>query len=402
MDFDNTSRESILLINNEKWDFLTKSKSKWTTHVSGYITSIEASILPLPSEIEISQIITGSEFYKFLSDNLAVELGPSVAKIHEIKILSKNIFFASIINDFSEADNSGMPFTKAILDCCAQLLHMDSYIKNNNYKYMVSEMSEIKVIKSNEMPLKIKCRLELKSTKKDMLVGKVTLYDKKNKVHGVINGLTMKRVKADLQKTTRIINDINISNKNEFSKYIMRTLSEILGFNKGDEVEKNDLLIHYGLDSISAMQLKMYLDPFLGTEQETQDILNNQTIDGLVNLFTIEDKKVTMEIGKSLWVKNHIISSETKFIVYALPYGGAGASIFNKLIDVQQDKAIHISPIQLPGREERFAEQCIMDIIQASSLLADVIIKHATRPFIIYGHSYGALIAAATMQKLEN
>lgn len=78
--------------------------------------------------------------------------------------------------------------------------------------------------------------------------------------------------------------------------------------------------------------------------------------------------------------------------LYCLPYAGAGASVFRKHLP---DSWLDVRPVQLPGREERYAERAPTAITDFAADCARII--HDTLPtyggYALFGHSFGARLA---------
>ena len=78
--------------------------------------------------------------------------------------------------------------------------------------------------------------------------------------------------------------------------------------------------------------------------------------------------------------------------VFCFPHAGGGASLFRAFASSLLD-GIELCAVQLPGREERLAEVPFDDL---SALVPPTIAQmqpYLDRPFALFGHSMGALIA---------
>ncbi|MDX3854289.1 thioesterase II family protein [Streptomyces sp. AK02-01A] len=80
--------------------------------------------------------------------------------------------------------------------------------------------------------------------------------------------------------------------------------------------------------------------------------------------------------------------------VLCFPFAGAGASAFRRCQEYGSDTVL-ISPVQLPGREERFGEPLYTDVVAAvDDLLPTVLDQIAGSPVVaLFGHSLGAVMA---------
>jgi medium-chain acyl-[acyl-carrier-protein] hydrolase len=77
--------------------------------------------------------------------------------------------------------------------------------------------------------------------------------------------------------------------------------------------------------------------------------------------------------------------------LFCFHHAGATAATFRPWRDVVPD-GIEIVAVQLPGRDYRFAEPLLTDIRQIVSQLVESLPPLLDKPFVIFGHSLGALI----------
>lgn len=84
-----------------------------------------------------------------------------------------------------------------------------------------------------------------------------------------------------------------------------------------------------------------------------------------------------------------------------IPYAGSGASVYagwQKYIG----NDIEILPVQLPGRENRMGEECILNCKEAARKIADELAPYVeSGNFSVFGHSMGGIIAFETIKYLE-
>ena len=74
------------------------------------------------------------------------------------------------------------------------------------------------------------------------------------------------------------------------------------------------------------------------------------------------------------------------------PWCGAGASVYRKLARCLPE-CIELLAVQLPGREERYAENRLLRMEQVIDHVIGDIVALRDRPLILFGHSMGALVA---------
>jgi medium-chain acyl-[acyl-carrier-protein] hydrolase len=86
--------------------------------------------------------------------------------------------------------------------------------------------------------------------------------------------------------------------------------------------------------------------------------------------------------------------------LFCFHYGGGSASMFRQWPKDLIDGA-ELLAIQLPGREERFNEPLLNNIIQVVDNLCSNFNNYVDKPFVIFGHSIGALVAFEFVRALR-
>ncbi len=81
-------------------------------------------------------------------------------------------------------------------------------------------------------------------------------------------------------------------------------------------------------------------------------------------------------------------------VVLCFPHAAGSASAYREWTTVLADHGIEVWPVQLPGRETRFSEPLVTDLAAMTATLTDLLHESlAGRPYAIYGHSAGAMMA---------
>lgn len=86
--------------------------------------------------------------------------------------------------------------------------------------------------------------------------------------------------------------------------------------------------------------------------------------------------------------------------LFCLPFAGGGASAY-RLWAAAVPSWIEVCPIQLPGREDRYREPAFTNLIGLSRALARELAPFLDKPFALFGHSLGALLAFETARALR-
>jgi surfactin synthase thioesterase subunit len=90
----------------------------------------------------------------------------------------------------------------------------------------------------------------------------------------------------------------------------------------------------------------------------------------------------------------------TNLGLICLPFAGAGASLYREWRHHSGGR-LRLIPVQLPGREERFADAPLETMPEVVDEVVGNVLDTATKgPFALFGHSFGALVAYETAQAL--
>ena len=79
--------------------------------------------------------------------------------------------------------------------------------------------------------------------------------------------------------------------------------------------------------------------------------------------------------------------------LFCFPYAGVGASVFRPWPAGLPDE-VELCGIQLPGRTTRLAERPVASIPVLVDNIATAIMPYLDIPFVFFGHSMGAMLAA--------
>jgi surfactin synthase thioesterase subunit len=84
-------------------------------------------------------------------------------------------------------------------------------------------------------------------------------------------------------------------------------------------------------------------------------------------------------------------------ILFCFPFSGGGASVYNAWRRMFPPE-IEVSPVHLPGREERIDEPREV----SPEVIAQVMAQRIDLPFAIYGHSMGARLGFEVLKRLRD
>ncbi|NEP01487.1 MAG: hypothetical protein F6K58_23085, partial [Symploca sp. SIO2E9] len=213
-------------------------------------------------------------------------------------------------------------------------------------------------------------------------------------------------------------------------EHIGSGIRKIIGLNISTRIEPQQSLFDLGFDSLMAVELRNYLEKSLECSLRSTLLFDYPTLEALVNyllpeVLVLEDMSTqqkeedkarsTQVLGElslepaeikqnieipNLWIKCPQSNPKANLRLFCLPYAGGGSSIF-RLWHRELTSNIELCPIELPGRENRIREKPISNLEVLTEKLVEIFLPHADKPFALFGHSMGALIAYELARKLQ-
>src|SRR2546423_7692121 len=78
--------------------------------------------------------------------------------------------------------------------------------------------------------------------------------------------------------------------------------------------------------------------------------------------------------------------------LFCFPYAGGHAALF-RTWSKGLPSEIELCPVQLPGRERRMREKPYANLPELIDTLVGVLSPYLDKPYVLFGHSMGALIS---------
>ena len=101
----------------------------------------------------------------------------------------------------------------------------------------------------------------------------------------------------------------------------------------------------------------------------------------------------------SAWLVRHAPRPQARARLFCFPYAGVGGSVY-RLWPVGLPVELEVCAVQLPGRENRLRETAVSSIPELVELLVPALSPYLDRPFAVFGHSMGAVLASEFVRAL--
>jgi medium-chain acyl-[acyl-carrier-protein] hydrolase len=103
---------------------------------------------------------------------------------------------------------------------------------------------------------------------------------------------------------------------------------------------------------------------------------------------------------KTPWLVNPKSNRRANVRLFCFPYAGGGDSIFRSWQQALSE-TIEVCAVQLPGRGSRISEPPCTQVNQLVSDIGTALAPYLDKPFALFGHSMGALIAFELARQLR-
>jgi medium-chain acyl-[acyl-carrier-protein] hydrolase len=100
------------------------------------------------------------------------------------------------------------------------------------------------------------------------------------------------------------------------------------------------------------------------------------------------------------WISPRNRVPDSRLRLFCLPHAGSGIAAYH-LWKRTLPSFVELCPIQLPGREVRIAEAPLPNLAALVNQMADAVTPWLDKPYAIFGHSMGALLAYELAQTLR-
>lgn len=107
-----------------------------------------------------------------------------------------------------------------------------------------------------------------------------------------------------------------------------------------------------------------------------------------------------MSSDRDPWVVRPRPDPRAHLRLFCFPFAGGGATTYRGW-PAHLPPDIEVVAVQLPGREDRLREEPFTDVFELTPVVAQALAPYLDRPFALFGHSMGALVAFELARALE-
>jgi medium-chain acyl-[acyl-carrier-protein] hydrolase len=101
------------------------------------------------------------------------------------------------------------------------------------------------------------------------------------------------------------------------------------------------------------------------------------------------------------WLAGQQLSPHADLLLFCLPYAGGGAYAYRTWRETAPPH-LQVCPLELPGRGRRLAEAPFLRMDPLARSMAEFLAEVIDRPYALFGHSMGGLVAFEVARKLRS
>nr|WP_321451597.1 polyketide synthase [uncultured Carboxylicivirga sp.] len=173
-----------------------------------------------------------------------------------------------------------------------------------------------------------------------------------------------------------------------------------------DQLDLSMTFKNMGIDSLTIVQLRNIIEKQFDIKISIKMFHEFPSIDAfsqILNELIISEDNIPMidsTVNTKGWLIKQPLSGETKQQLFVFHDAGGSIRLFEPWTSVLDDST-ELIMIQLPGRDNRTDETPVSDINELMDNLLPLMNEAIDKPFSIYGHSMGGLVAFEAARRLQ-
>lgn len=155
-----------------------------------------------------------------------------------------------------------------------------------------------------------------------------------------------------------------------------------------DPVSDHISFFDSGGNSLLVVTLQRHLSEAMGYQVPLRRILKNPTVAAIAGLDDQPLAPAEPPAGHTSGLN-----------LYCLPYAGCSARVYDSW-QANLPEFVNLRPVELPGRGSRWPEPAISDLAELLDDLSAAMTDARTSPYVVFGHSFGGVIAYELVRHL--
>uniref|UniRef100_UPI0015F03657 thioesterase domain-containing protein n=1 Tax=Streptomyces phytophilus TaxID=722715 RepID=UPI0015F03657 len=359
----------------------------------------------------------GAEFYRQMAER-GVPLGPSVEWVDEAWLGEGEVLARFRLPTSAETSAAAgrpdreLPVPAGMLDACVQLyaLAAGPQLAERDL-FMTARLGDVGFGAPAEGTLW--CHVRLTAPVGDLLVGEHLLCAEDGAAVGWGRGTEIRVISPGSGTYEAPADDVREGAAQQrwrgtdgaaaLRDLLTGMVAELLQLTPA-EVPSSRPLAETGLDSLAALELRQRVRAETGVDLPVDLLIAGPSLDEVVERLcgSVAGEGPAAprpyDVDGRLWLPV-TPQDDAAVRLFCLPYGGRGASLYRDWPGTAP-AGVEVVPVQLPGREERADERCLVDADEAVDAVAQALKPYLDRPFAFYGHSMGALLAYRLAHRL--
>lgn len=370
----------------------------------------------------------GSEFYEIMEEQRGMRTGSSVRWIDRAWHREGESLARLRKARGSEKDAAyALGRHPGIWDACAQLFFPAFSEKiPPDMKFMMVKWEDfVSDLRTENEELWCHVRIRENPGKDGLIRGNFRLCDGEGRIVAQTGECRMNAVREELfgQMTTprdqsgddrELRETLGVSSEKDrravLEDYFRRKTALILDMPLS-ELDPEESLANLGMDSIVGLELRTVIADTLNIDMPLEVLMQGPSLSeltdkalGLLNGEAGPETGISHASGykrdRESWFSYRGKHPDPGIRLFCFPYGMKGASLFRRWQERLPD-GIEVCPVQLPGRENRLREMPPDNMEEMTDMLEEVLRPDLDRPYALYGHSAGALVAFRLAHRLR-
>ncbi|MFT3738025.1 MAG: alpha/beta fold hydrolase [Breznakibacter sp.] len=174
-----------------------------------------------------------------------------------------------------------------------------------------------------------------------------------------------------------------------------------------DQLDTTMTFKNMGIDSLTTVQLRNLIEKQFKVKLSIKLFYQYPSIEGFANILVklvkeqLSDASFTENNPSNKWLSVQRPNPEASAILFLFHDAGGSIRLFENW-GMFIDASIEMVTVQLPGRDDRTDEPLSNNLDDILTELLPIMSKKIDKPFFVYGHSMGGLMAFEAVRRLQN